>query len=91
MHATKVIDKLQDKLDNLRGKEHNSVAETKEAKSRGALNAIPDGSDICVILNSPLWTWGWALERENPPPSSIVARGDTVRTSNFPGTSFAYS
>ncbi|KAG8901770.1 hypothetical protein FRB99_005108 [Tulasnella sp. 403] len=30
-----------------------------------------------TVLGSRQWTWGWAVEGENPPPSSIVARGDT--------------
>ena len=30
-----------------------------------------------TVLGSRQWTWGWALAEENPPPSSIVARGDT--------------
>lgn len=30
-----------------------------------------------TMLNSPLWSWTWALEGENPPPSSLVARRDT--------------
>jgi len=30
------------------------------------------------LLSSPSWAWSWVLdERENPPPSSIVARRDT--------------
>ncbi|KAG8932784.1 hypothetical protein FRC02_000553 [Tulasnella sp. 418] len=30
-----------------------------------------------TVLGSRQWTWGWAVEGENPPPSSIVARRDT--------------
>lgn len=30
-----------------------------------------------TVLGSRQWKWGWALEGESPPPSSIVARGDT--------------
>lgn len=30
-----------------------------------------------TVLGSRQWKWGWALEGETPPPSSIVARGDT--------------
>jgi len=29
------------------------------------------------VLGSRQWSWGWALDGENPPPSSIVARRDT--------------
>ncbi|KAG8955582.1 hypothetical protein FRC04_007573 [Tulasnella sp. 424] len=31
-----------------------------------------------TVLGSRQWKWGWALEGETPPPSSIVARGDTA-------------
>lgn len=30
------------------------------------------------LLNDPLFSWGWALEGENPPPSSLVSRRDTA-------------
>ena len=32
-----------------------------------------------LLLSTPGWSWAWALdEYENPPPSSIAARKDTV-------------
>jgi len=36
-----------------------------------------DGPAPQYLLNSTLWSWSWALEGENPPPSSLVARRDT--------------
>lgn len=76
-HVGNVLDRIQAKLDNVRRKDE-IVSEDKSSGPRGALNAEPDDSQIRLILNSPLWTWNWALEGEDPPPSSIAARGDTV-------------
>ena len=30
------------------------------------------------VILSPRWNWAWACEEEDPPPSSIVSRRDTV-------------
>lgn len=30
-----------------------------------------------ALLNAPSFSWAWALEGENPPPSSLVSRRDT--------------
>lgn len=37
-----------------------------------------DGNVRHPLLNDPLFSWGWALDGENPPPSSLVARRDTA-------------
>lgn len=38
-----------------------------------------DESEKNKVLNSPKWSWAWVVSGdENPPPSSIVARRDTV-------------
>lgn len=49
-------------------------AGTNESGSVSRGESITSSSHL---LNSPLWSWTWALEGENPPPSSIVARRDT--------------
>lgn len=35
-------------------------------------------SSSVTFLGSNTWSMGWALEGENPPPSSIVSRRDTA-------------
>ncbi|KAG9001387.1 hypothetical protein FRB94_004799 [Tulasnella sp. JGI-2019a] len=36
-------------------------------------------TDVCAktVLGSRHWTWGWIMDNENPPPSSIASRRDT--------------
>lgn len=76
-HTRKVIDRIQRKLNTVRAKEGAVVGGTKDAGD--GPQVLPDrGDDIRVMLNSPLWTWSWVLQGEDPPPSSIAARGDTV-------------
>lgn len=41
-----------------------------------------DGNGRHPLLNDPLFSWGWALDGENPPPSSLVARRDTAGSSH---------
>ena len=43
------------------------------------LSKDKDDEEKNKIINSPKWSWGWAVAGdENPPPSSIVARRDTA-------------
>ncbi|KAF8318192.1 alpha/beta-hydrolase [Clavulina sp. PMI_390] len=77
-YAGKVLDRLQTQLDTSAISRHRLGS----PKGGGAtIQDIPvppgDKQDLRVMLNSPLWTWSWALEDEQPPPSSIAARGDT--------------
>ncbi|KAF8317651.1 alpha/beta-hydrolase [Clavulina sp. PMI_390] len=37
-----------------------------------------DSTASHTLLNEPSFSWAWALEGENPPPSSLVARRDTA-------------
>lgn len=85
VQSGKVLDKIQGKMHNVRTKGAGSAAsqdvtdrEADEAIAGGALNEVTSEEDIHVMLNAPTWTWSWALDDENPPPSSIVARGDTA-------------
>ena len=67
------LEKLKARLD----KEKTSSDSGMEGnRSPTGSNLLEDGDK--VDINSPLWNWSWALEGENPPPSSIVARRDTV-------------
>jgi len=77
-HTRKVMGRIQHKLDTVRGKKKEDIAEEVADPAEGSQAPSDSGDEIRVMLNSPLWTWGWALQGENPPPSSITARGDTV-------------
>lgn len=83
-----MLDRLQVKLSSVRalskGRHFSEGGGEEEAKPEGGTPeaAVENDSDIRVTLNSPLWTWSWALDDEVPPPSSIVARGDTASLSS---------
>jgi hypothetical protein len=77
-HARKVMDRIQHKLDAVRAKEAEGVVGGTKDAGEGPQVPPDGGDDIRIMLNSPLWTWSWALQGEDPPPSSIAARGDTV-------------
>lgn len=49
--------------------------ESRNAKEDGKKPEEEEGES--TVLGSPNWSWTWALEGEDPPPSSIVARLDT--------------
>ena len=76
-HACKVLERIQHKLDTVRRKGSEEVEGMTDA-GEGLKTPSESCDEMRVMLNSPLWTWSWALQGEDPPPSSIVARGDTV-------------
>ena len=78
----KMMSKLHDRL----VRHHRSHPVTADNTS-GESAASDNANNGNISLNSPLWNWSWALEGEDPPPSSIVARRDTVR---FPRNNFFY-
>lgn len=74
----KMMGKLHDRL----VRQHRSSPVSSVTSSPSGENAASgDNNDGNLSLNSPLWNWSWALEGEDPPASSIVARRDTVRYS----------
>lgn len=83
-HATKVIDRIEAKLKGkhtMKGGKNGSGSEGEIIRGGGSTEEDKSADHVRLIVNSPLWTWSWALEGENPPPSSIVARADTVSIS----------
>lgn len=83
--AKEDTNKVMDKLHNRLVREHraSSTASTPEAPGTPSEFSGDKGD---ISLNSPLWHWSWALEGERPPPSSIVARRDTVSRDSLLGS-----
>lgn len=60
------------------------VAEMEARLKKNPQSASVDGPGATddtmghALLNAPSFSWAWALEGENPPPSSLVARRDTA-------------
>lgn len=77
-HATKVIDRIDAKLKGKKAVKGKKDGTDEEIVRGGGSLDEKSADHVRLIVNSPLWTWSWALEGENPPPSSIVARADTV-------------
>lgn len=48
------------------------------APTNGASSAPSEDAAGHTLLNAPAFSWAWALEGENPPPSSLVSRRDTA-------------
>ncbi len=83
-------DNLKKPMASLEGRKSrlsiNRVRNHFRMKKNGALSGSKVSDRDKLDINSPSWDWSWALEGENPPPSSIVARRDTVCSS---GTSLS--
>jgi hypothetical protein len=75
-----MVGRLQDRFDrNFRSSTAAAHTPPGPGEKENA-TTTDNNNDANVFLNSPLWNWSWALEgAEDPPPSSIVARRDTVR------------
>ncbi|KAG8726661.1 hypothetical protein FRC11_014744, partial [Ceratobasidium sp. 423] len=50
----------------------------REGEGKGDAGGSGSPSSSVTFLGSPNWSMGWALDGENPPPSSIVSRRDTA-------------
>lgn len=76
--GAKMLDKLKRQL-HLLEEGTPSAEATTEPKTTADEEDHLDLSNVYskTVLGSRQWTWGWAIDGENPPPSSIVARGDT--------------
>lgn len=75
------LDKIRNQLNRL-GSPPGTPPEPTQESSAGPTGDKDDDVDLDrifakTVLGSRQWTWGWALEGESPPPSSIVARADT--------------
>lgn len=75
----KLVAKMEAKLktsftgaDSSRSEGHAGSVDPSSAGMSSAASHTP------AVLNAPSFSWAWALESENPPPSSLVARRDTA-------------
>ncbi|KAF9519527.1 hypothetical protein BS47DRAFT_1358130 [Hydnum rufescens UP504] len=79
-HVKMMVGRLQDKLER-KFRSSTAAAATTDTPPDPDENenaTTTENNDANVFLNSPQWDWSWALEGEDPPPSSIVARRDTA-------------
>lgn len=77
---TKRIAKRRAKhLANADNKDLNNIRAYWEKKTGSSNGEGKDGPNIEDLLFDNNWTWTWAFEGENPPPSCIVSRRDFVR------------
>ena len=62
---------------------HGALAGENSGKHRRRSEDGGSASSSMTFLGSSTWSMSWALDGENPPPSSIVSRRDTAEARRY--------